>query len=71
MLIMIIMIIDTTDIEITLCKSGQTKPLGAHVGVQIRHRETNITVHSINHKTQYMNKLDALDKLKEEQARLL
>jgi protein subunit release factor A len=41
------------------------------VGVQIKHFETNITVHSTNHKTQYMNKLAALDKLNEELARLL
>jgi protein subunit release factor A len=63
------MIIDTKDIEITLCKSDQIKHLGAHVGVQIKHFETNITVHSTNHKTQYMNKLAALDKLNEGLAR--
>jgi protein subunit release factor A len=68
---MLNMIIDTKDIEITLCKSDQTKHLGAHVGVQIKHREKNITVQSISHKSQYKNKLVAIELLKEELARLL
>jgi protein subunit release factor A len=62
--------IDSKDIEITLCKSDRTRHLGAHVGVQIKHFETNITVQSINHTSQYMNKLAALELLKDELLRL-
>lgn len=61
--------IDRDDIEITLCESHRTKHLGAQIGVQIKHIETNITVQSIEQASQYMNKLAALELLKEQLAR--
>jgi protein subunit release factor A len=51
---------DKEDIEISLCESYQTMHLGVHVGVQIKHIETNIIVKSINHGSQHFNKLEAL-----------
>mgnify|MGYP003642511591 CR=1 FL=1 len=54
------------DIVITLCESHKTIYAGVHVGVQIKHIETNIIVKSINHVSQHMNKLEALKMLKEE-----
>lgn len=62
--------IDRKDIEITLCKSPRSPGLGAHVGVQIKHFETNITVKSINHASQYKNKLAALELLNEKLVKL-
>jgi protein subunit release factor A len=62
--------IENKDIVITMCKSPKTNLLGAHVGVQIKYFETNITVQSINHKSQYMNNLAALKFLKDELVRL-
>jgi len=57
-------------LEITLCKSPRSPRVGAHVGVQIRHVETNITVQSITHASQHLNKLAALELLKVELVKL-
>jgi protein subunit release factor A len=58
--------IDREGIEISLCESHRTMHLGAHVGGQIKHVETNIIVKSINHASQHFNKLEALEMLNKE-----
>jgi len=55
---------DENDIEITICKGDYSHIGSAEVGVKLVHRPTNITVYSLKKKSQYANKVIALELLK-------
>lgn len=52
-----------SDIEISICRSPMSQLGGAEIGVQLKHIPTGITVKSVNHASQHLNKLAALDLL--------
>jgi protein subunit release factor A len=58
--------INENELEITLYWSPISKYLSAEVGVQVRHIRTNIIVKSIDKPSQHLNKLAAIELLKEE-----
>lgn len=60
--------IDGNDLEICICIcKGDYSHIGSvEVGVKITHKETGITVYSLLEKSQYANKLIALEFLKME-----
>ena len=61
--------INSDDIEITICASPYDPPIGAHVGVKIRHLKLNIEVTSTDQKSQHKNHMAAMKKLKSELAK--
>lgn len=61
--------INSGDIEITTCVSPFDPHVGAHIGVQIRHLHLNITVKSIDQKSQHKNHIAAMEKLNSEIAK--
>lgn len=52
-----------SDLEITTCKSHHDPAIGEHVGIQIRHKPSDILVKSVDETTQYANKLAAIELL--------
>lgn len=61
--------INSDDLEITTCASPYDPPIGAHVGVRIRHLKLNIEVTSTDQKSQHKNHMAAMEKLKSELAK--
>jgi len=61
--------INSDDLEITTCASPYAPPIGAHVGVKIRHLKLNIEVTSTDQKSQHKNHMAAMEKLKSELAK--
>lgn len=59
-----------SEVEITICKSEMTNIGSAEVGVQIKHIDTNIVVKATHNRSQHLNKLAALELLKEELVKL-
>ena len=55
--------IKNNDIEISICRSKMSQPGGVEVGVKIKHVATGITVESVNHASQHLNKSEALNLL--------
>lgn len=53
-----------SDVEITTCKSPHDPAIGAHVGIKIKHKPSNIVVISVDKSNQYANKTEAIEKLK-------
>ncbi|WP_438864331.1 hypothetical protein [Neptunicella sp.] len=51
------------DLEIHTCASECDPQIGAHVGVEIRHKPTQITVRETKLPTQFANKTEAMKKL--------
>ena len=56
---------DNKDLEIDIVPSPHDPRVGAHVGVRIRHKTLNLTSECTSQKTQYANKLNAMQLLKE------
>lgn len=54
------------EIEVIICQANEPKTGSANVGVKIRHIATNISAESLTEKTQHLNKIIAMDKLKKE-----
>ena len=52
------------DLIIDTCWSPNDPVVGAHIGIQIRHRPSKIVVKSVKMKTQHENRLEAMEKLK-------
>lgn len=50
--------------EIEVIPSPNDPGVGAHVGVRIRHKIQNLTAESTSKRTQYTNKLNAIEMLK-------
>ncbi|GEN39436.1 hypothetical protein PTE01_25460 [Pseudoalteromonas tetraodonis GFC] len=61
--------INSDEIEITTCASPYDPPIGAHVGVRIRHLKLNIEVTSTDQKSQHKNHMVATENLKSELAK--
>ncbi|WP_462146383.1 peptide chain release factor family protein [Pseudoalteromonas gelatinilytica] len=61
--------INSDEIEITTCASPYDPPIGAHLGVKIRHLKLNIEVTSTDQKSQHKNHMAAMEKLKSELAK--
>lgn len=61
--------INSDEIEITTCASPYDPPIGAHVGVKIRHLKLNIEVTSTDQKSQHKNHMVAMENLKSELAK--
>jgi protein subunit release factor A len=55
---------DSNDLEIDIIPSPNDPCVGAHVGVRIRHKMLDLTAESTSKRTQYANKLNAMDMLK-------
>ena len=51
------------DLEINTCASKCDPNIRAHVGVEIKHKPTKITVRETNLPTQFANKTEAIKKL--------
>ncbi len=58
--------IDANDIEFTIVESEKTKNLGVHVGVQVKHIPSGITVQCTYNACQHQNKRGAIELLKRE-----
>lgn len=58
-------IMDITEFEIDTVPSPHDPPVGAHVGVRIRHKISNLTVESTSQKTQYANRVIAFELFKD------
>jgi protein subunit release factor A len=56
---------DSKDLEIEIVPSMHDPSVGAHVGIRIRHNALNLTVESTSQKTQYANKQNAIQLMKE------
>lgn len=56
---------NSEEFEIDLIQSPHDPHVGAHVGVRIRHKALNLTTECTSQKTQYANKLNAMQLLKE------
>ncbi|MGO4891844.1 peptide chain release factor family protein [Flavobacterium sp. W21_SRS_FM6] len=52
------------ELEKNTCESLYDPPVGAHIGVEITHKPSNITVRNIDKRTQFANKVEAIEKLK-------
>lgn len=50
--------------EIEVIPSPNDPGVGAHVGVRVRHKILNLTAESTSKRTQYANKLNAMEMLK-------
>jgi protein subunit release factor A len=57
--------LDSSEVEILICYSTMSPIGGAEVGVEIKHIGTGIIVRSVELRTQYKNKLAALELLAE------
>ncbi|GFD79532.1 hypothetical protein KUL118_23940 [Tenacibaculum sp. KUL118] len=53
------------EIDIEIIKSENTNFAGTEVGVQVTHIETGLTASSTSNSSQYLNKLEALELLRE------
>jgi protein subunit release factor A len=53
------------EFEIDIIPSPHDPTAGAHVGIRIRHKILNLTADSASQKTQYANKLNAMQLLEE------
>jgi len=56
------------EIDIEIIKSESSKFAGTEVGVQVTHIETGLTASSTSNSSQYQNKLEALELLREKLA---
>lgn len=56
---------DLKDLEIELIPSPNDPAVGAHVGIRIRHKILNIAAESASQHTQYGNKQNAIQLVKE------
>lgn len=61
--------INSDDIEVTTCDSPYDPPIGAHIGVKIRHLKLNIEVTSTDQRSQHKNHMAAMGNLKSELAK--
>lgn len=52
------------DLEIEIIPSPNDPIVGAHVGIKIRHKTLGLKAESTSEKTQYANKLNAIENLK-------
>ena len=55
---------DINDIEFKIIKSPRSVIASAEVGVEARHAEFDITVQSTSYRSQYQNKLAAIELIK-------
>lgn len=60
---------DNSDLDISICKGEYSHVGSAETGVKITHRATGITVSSLNKKSQYANKVNAMELLEIELAK--
>jgi protein subunit release factor A len=60
---------DDSDLEISICKGEHSHIGSVETGVKITHRATGITVSSLNERSQYANKVIAIELLKIELAK--
>ncbi len=58
--------IKASDLVIKLCPSSNTPFLGAEVGVEIKHIPTGLVVKSVDRRSQYQNKKQALKQMEKE-----
>lgn len=54
---------DESDLEISICKGEHSHVGSAETGVKITHRPTGITVSSLKKRSQYANKVVAMELL--------
>lgn len=56
--------LDESELEITTCKGDCSKVGSAEIGVKIRHIPTGTIAYSLSKKSQYANKVAAIEKIK-------
>lgn len=59
-------ILDINDIEFRIIASPKSRTASAEVGVEARYHGLNIVVQCTGHKSQYQNKLAAIELIKKE-----
>jgi protein subunit release factor B len=61
--------INSDEIAVTACTSPYDPPIGAHIGVKIRHLKLDIEVTSTDQKSQHKNHMATMEKPKSELAK--